>query len=422
MRSVLAIALLFLAGAAPAADPYRGLIWHAELLGGKDISTNGADRRINPASLVKIATTQWALERLGPEFWFETRFVTGGRVDREAGVLHGDLVVIGSGDPDFQPENGFLAARKLNELGIRRVTGRILVNDRFWIGWEGGTGRIIEDPVKRARIMAARLRRAMDPHRWDRATQRSWRGFASRRGIPSRPLPRVAVAGSYGPVEGEVEGRTLFVHRSKPLVHVLRRFNAYSNNDIERLEVSLGTPEDLGRRLAQRWNLPETEVSLETLSGLGVNRMTPRQVVHLLKDLAVTCRGHGMEPKDVLPVAGCDPGTLRSFFPNLNGPDHAASVTGKTGTLIWTDGGVSTFAGIASTVRGDVVFCVAMPRGGRKRHWARMQQEKWILDLIASMGGPNPHACPPPLPMPDAGARILPGSGKQSDITIAPGH
>jgi hypothetical protein len=48
-----------------------------------------------------------------------------------------------------------------------------------------------------------------------------------------------------------------------------------------------------------------------------------------------------------------------------------------------------------------------MPRAGRKLHWARLQEEAWLLDLIAAHGGPMPGSCGESLPLPDVGAEIV---------------
>ena len=114
---------------------------------------------MNPASVIKVATTLWALERLGPEHRFTTRFaVRGGAIDRKSGVLAGDLLVRGGGDPDFHLENAFLVARALNELGLREVQGGLLIDDSFWIGWEGGSEKRLRDARARTLLMGARLR------------------------------------------------------------------------------------------------------------------------------------------------------------------------------------------------------------------------------------------------------------------------
>ena len=154
------------------------------------LTSHQPDREINPASVVKVATTLWALDALGPEERFETRFLVRGEVDDD-GVLHGDLLVDGGADPDFHVENAFLVARRLNERGIERVRGDLVVRGPFWIGWEGGIEKRLQDPQDRARSMAVRLRGALDPHRWPRSTQRAWRRLAARRGFDPKRPPRV---------------------------------------------------------------------------------------------------------------------------------------------------------------------------------------------------------------------------------------
>jgi D-alanyl-D-alanine carboxypeptidase len=167
--------------------------------------------------------------------------------------------------------------------------------------------------------------------------------------------------------------------------------NAYSNNDIERLGRRLGTPDDLGAALATRWEVSPTTLRLESLSGLGSNRMTPRQVVHLLRDFDRTCRRLGLRGEDLLPAAGCDPGTLERF-PRLEAR-AAGALVAKTGTLVRTDGGIAVIAGLARTAEGDRLFCVAAPRTGGRLALAREAEERWVLDLIARHGGARPGAC-----------------------------
>lgn len=410
------VAVTFLAAAAAYGEPAPRrvrrqapvtLVWHAELPDGGAVSSSGADEAINPASVVKVATSLWALERLGPEFRFETRVFARGTVDRQRGVLQGDLVVRGAGDPDFQYENAFLVAEALNRLGITRVAGNVLVGKRFWIGPEGGSEGTLEDPVQRGLKMAGRLRQALDPRRWTGTMRSSWRAFALRQGLdPARP-PRVAVGGGVG-VDGERrQGDLLLVHRSEPVKDLLRRFNCYSNNDLERLASALGPPEELAGLVAVRLGERGENVRFETTSGLGVNRLTPRQIVGLLREFVATCRRVGVEPEEVLPVAGCDPGTLERFFPVLSGGEAAGALLGKTGTLTTTDGGVSVLAGSVRTSSGDVFFCVAAPRSGGRLRAARRAEEQWVLDLMARQGGAVPRRCAGQLPTSDVAADVI---------------
>lgn len=71
-----------------------------------------------PASVAKAVTAQYALSTLGAEHRFVTRFVATGPV--EGGIIAGDLMLVGSGDPVFDTDAlaGMVAALK-----ARGVTG-----------------------------------------------------------------------------------------------------------------------------------------------------------------------------------------------------------------------------------------------------------------------------------------------------------
>jgi D-alanyl-D-alanine carboxypeptidase/D-alanyl-D-alanine-endopeptidase (penicillin-binding protein 4) len=266
----------------PAAAP--GMVWYVETLDGGVIDAHGEDEPINPASVVKIATSWWALEKLGPDHRFTTRFAARGTVDPSHRLLKGDLVVHGDGDPDFLCENGFLVAQALNRMGVHRVTGSIVVDGTFWMGWENGSQGTNPDPVKRATLMATRLRQTLDARRWNRATRQAWYALATREGLPLTPLPSVEVVGGtrFEPTP-DGDDTVLFEHRSKPLAETLRRFNAFSNNDIERVAASIGSPSELSVLLADRLVPGSSPVRIQTASGLGENRPSPRQIVAMLR-------------------------------------------------------------------------------------------------------------------------------------------
>jgi D-alanyl-D-alanine carboxypeptidase/D-alanyl-D-alanine-endopeptidase (penicillin-binding protein 4) len=103
---------------------------------GEFLYRRNATKLLMPASNMKIVTLATAAERLGWDFTFETRLVTTGSIDR--GVLHGDLLVVGSGDPTFNrrhadPAQTFDAwATELRAAGIKAIDGRIVGDDRFF--------------------------------------------------------------------------------------------------------------------------------------------------------------------------------------------------------------------------------------------------------------------------------------------------
>ena len=94
-----------------------------------------ADGRMIPASNAKLFTTAAALHYLGTEFRFVTVLFADGRINN--GVLFGDLVLYGTGDPTFGLDTASLApfADSVVRAGIRRVRGDI-VGDASFLGAE----------------------------------------------------------------------------------------------------------------------------------------------------------------------------------------------------------------------------------------------------------------------------------------------
>lgn len=87
-----------------------------------------ARQPLNPASLVKLVTGYAALEQLGPAWTWNTPIWLNGRLN-EAGVLDGDLVIKGVGDPKLVQERLWLLMRRLrDQLGLREIRGRILLD------------------------------------------------------------------------------------------------------------------------------------------------------------------------------------------------------------------------------------------------------------------------------------------------------
>ncbi len=92
-----------------------------------------------PASNVKLITTAAALQTLGPDYRFGTYLMTNGEV--EDGVLHGDLILYGTGDPGissrfhFRRDEAFhRLVDQLDSLGIREVRGDLVADASFLPG------------------------------------------------------------------------------------------------------------------------------------------------------------------------------------------------------------------------------------------------------------------------------------------------
>ena len=97
------------------------------------------DSALTPASNLKLLTTAAALQILGPEYRFRTYLLTDGTV--AGGVVHGDLVLYGTGDPGIsdrlyqRKDDVFrLLVDQLEEMGIHTVTGDIVGDASFFTG------------------------------------------------------------------------------------------------------------------------------------------------------------------------------------------------------------------------------------------------------------------------------------------------
>ena len=95
---------------------------------GAVLEAHGAETPLPPASVAKAPTALYALFQLGLEHRFATRVLaSGGQI--EGGTLRGDLVLQGGGDPVLQTGELAALAQRLVDLGLRRVEGRLLVDD-----------------------------------------------------------------------------------------------------------------------------------------------------------------------------------------------------------------------------------------------------------------------------------------------------
>ena len=109
------------------------LVWDAD--SGASLYEKDTGRSFIPASNTKLYTTAAALDILGPDFRFETRLNTDGTV--ENGVLKGNLVVVGSGDPVIGGRftDGDITAYfrswadSLKTMGITTIDGHIIGDD-----------------------------------------------------------------------------------------------------------------------------------------------------------------------------------------------------------------------------------------------------------------------------------------------------
>ncbi|HDR04038.1 MAG TPA: D-alanyl-D-alanine carboxypeptidase/D-alanyl-D-alanine-endopeptidase [Candidatus Marinimicrobia bacterium] len=97
----------------------------------------GEENSLAPASVLKVVTTAAAIHFLGADFTYNTPLGINGTIDKK-GILKGNLVITGSGDPtlgsEFQPQAFSLQEilkmweKAIRDAGIKKIDGDIILD------------------------------------------------------------------------------------------------------------------------------------------------------------------------------------------------------------------------------------------------------------------------------------------------------
>lgn len=99
----------------------------ADVKTGAVLEALGGEQGLPPASVAKALTALYALDVLGPDFRFETKLMADGVI--ENGILNGDLILVGGGDPLVDTDVLAAMAADLRKAGITEVRGAFKVYD-----------------------------------------------------------------------------------------------------------------------------------------------------------------------------------------------------------------------------------------------------------------------------------------------------
>lgn len=317
-----------------------------QTLDGRILAQYNIDAPLNPASVMKLATSYIALKHYGPDHRFKTVAYTNGRIDESKQVLYGDLVIEAEGDPHFTLESAAILAASIRSQGIKRVEGNLVFKGpfRFFHRWS-------------SEYAQAKMRAAL--------------GIA----FPKTPsAARVA----------EPEERVLLgVHSSRPLRELLLYMNAHSDNFYaDQLGEALGGPATVQQELQAEFKLQPHELQISHTSGLDYNRITLRASLAIQRKMIRLLAKHHMKMEDIVPVAGVDSGTLATRF---RSEDMRGAVVGKTGTLNVTDNGVSALQGVVYTRRFGPVMYALFNMGGNV-HYFRKLQDEFLKEALTELG------------------------------------
>lgn len=321
-----------------------------------------------PASNMKIVTSAVALTQLGGDFRFKTTFAARGPLGN--GVLDGDLVVTGRGDPTLSNHVRGDARAAMGELadsvvahGVHSITGSVYSGaDNFpgpavgaqW-AWDdlaydygAGVGALLFDEgmsrvvVHTARGDSVTSRPASNPtHDYLAVLQEALqaRGVRIAHGVSdSVPLHDAA---NHDAALGPVKLDTLFVVNSIPLRQILPYFLKPSQNQIGEVllravgleRIGVGTADSgiavVSRQLTS-WGIPRDGYVLHDGSGLSrADLVSPQTLTRILERMQTNPDFNVYYY--ALPIAGVD-GTIAH---RMRGTPAANNVHAKTGSIQW---------------------------------------------------------------------------------------
>lgn len=378
-----------------------------------------------PASVAKAVTAVFALDRLGPEHRFATRLIATGPVTD--GVLDGDLVLAGGGDPVLVTDHLAAMAEELKAAGLREVRGAF----RLWGGalpyvpsidpgqpdqvgyspsigglnlnfnrvrfeWrrQGGAYEVTMDARSerlRPAVTVAQMRvvdRALPVYtyepgegvdRWSVA--RRALGNGGSRWLPVRVPTHYAgdvfrsLARSQGmslPVgsvaEELPEGEELVVHRSAPMRDIVRGMLRYSTNlTAEAMGLSAsGARAGLGASAAEMngWARDRLGIQAAFVDHSGLGDASRITALDMVRGLVRLGPGPALQPLlKNIPLLTDDGETL---------PNPPVIVRAKTGTLNFVSG----LAGYARTLTGrDLAFAIFAADVDRRARIDRANRE-----------------------------------------------
>lgn len=340
------------------------------------------------ASLTKIATSLASLETWGPDYQFKTRFRGTGPIRN--GVLQGDLVVSGGGDPLFVWEEAIAVGNALNQMGITRVAGNLIVTGNFRMNYQS-------DPVAAGEL----LRQALDGRSWPREVQVIYSKMPR-----GGKKPQVALSGSIIAKKFLPASHLLLKRRSLPLAEIIKYMNVHSDNEIaQTLADNLGGAKIVQQQATWAAGVPAREVQLVNGSGLGVeNRMSPRAACAMMQAIGRYLQTTELTIADLFPVSGRDKGTVE----HRHIPRSAVVKTGTLDSVIALAGAIPTYD------RGLVWFAII----NRGTDWdsLRAQQDLFLQKLVRQWGTAStlPLAITPHID----GDRPALGAANRSDILL----
>ncbi len=283
------------------------------------IQGQNIDQVTKPASVSKLYTTLWAMERLGPQFRFKTQFH----------LVGDELFIEGGFDPYFVSENIMLIMDKLFVSGTKRIS-KIHFDSAFSYNWTSDSKKI-----------ASRLLKVFKTNKWDNLLKQTYHQVnrhLKQEGRDPLTFSSFSAAKASRSKRKADRANLSLSFESSPIIKHFKQVNMYSNNFYtDAIFNYLGGEKSFNDYITTKLNTNSSEIYFYTGSGLGANYTTCRLTLRMLEELSSTLEELKIDMTKIIAVPGSDAGTMEKRFQgNFN-----KKIVAKSGTLNDT----SAFAG-----------------------------------------------------------------------------
>jgi len=369
--------------ASPSIDSASTAILITDLSTGETIESLNPEKPLIPASIMKAVTIASLIRKSGIDYTYKTKVYISGKISD--GILNGNLIIEGSGDPSLnapcEPRSADFVqevAQALKEEGITEVKGRIIFDEDIFSG-----------PATHPSWGPGDLRASYGTgaHGFNFEANRNGKAAVQNPAsvFESKLKSRCTVLGISFSGESVSEGsrRLIATHTSPTIDEIMRSCMMRSDNlfaesllrTLAILKGKEGSTESGARLSLETWKRLDADtrgVVIADGSGLSRrNRVTAQFMTDVLRKMSMN-----VDYASFFPLAGQE-GTLRSFLSDtpLNG-----YVALKTGSM----SGIQCYAGYLLddnyAPTHTIVFILnAMPKG---RNAARKEVASLLLDTF----------------------------------------
>jgi D-alanyl-D-alanine carboxypeptidase/D-alanyl-D-alanine-endopeptidase (penicillin-binding protein 4) len=121
-------------------------VYVRQLDAGEAAVAHYADRALNPASNMKLVTTYAALNMLGPTYRWRTEIYREGDVTN--GVLDGNLLIKGYGNPELMQHDMWRMLSDLRQTGLKDIHGSLILDDTYFSPGQTDAGLFDNEPYR----------------------------------------------------------------------------------------------------------------------------------------------------------------------------------------------------------------------------------------------------------------------------------